>query len=95
MWLGRPFALCLKMANVTITARYLRLERDMRQVSPPGHGRPWRGKRPDKEKKAARRDQRLRNSSNGPMPIHPTVVSGMRTSMMLKIVYGASFHCGT
>ncbi len=28
MWLGRPFALFLKMVNVTITARYLLLERE-------------------------------------------------------------------
>ncbi|MBP1173860.1 MULTISPECIES: DUF4303 domain-containing protein [Paenibacillus] len=28
MWLGRPFVLFLKMVNVTITARYLLLERE-------------------------------------------------------------------
>lgn len=73
------FRTLLKMVNVTITVRYILPARDMRQASPPGHGRLWSGKQPDKEKKAARRKQQLRSSSNGPTPIHPIVATGMRT----------------
>ncbi len=70
--------------GVTITVRYILLARDMRQASPPGRGKLWRWNRPGKETKVTHRDRRLRNSSNGPMPIRPIVVSGMRTSIMLN-----------
>lgn len=54
----RSFRALLRMGSIIITVRYIQRVRDMHQASPPGHGRPWSRRRPDRQRAAAHRQQR-------------------------------------
>lgn len=54
----RAFRELLRMGSVTITVRYIQRARDTRQASPPGRGKPWSRRRPDRQKAAAYQQQK-------------------------------------